>query len=529
MVWRAGPRVFPALLLGMALALVVGGAGPGPPAPLEHGPGASDWTECRACHPAMTWSASQHDLACDACHVPFAQESSTTHLAVVTNPSALNHAKAICGPCHQLETESVLISEHATCPDMIGHTRYLWGAQHTPEDVPEGLGLMPRPLERPRSPAMLVDDFLRRQCLRCHVGVRDASSGAVRPEGCAACHPVHGSPQTGASREEACLRCHTGNHVGADYYGWFERDTAPMYQQAVVRGETVLSVQGVAVHALAPDIHAQYGLGCLDCHSGDQVMGLDPTLTPSCEGCHGGYGNRPGDRVQLWARNGRVLEVSPIPANTPSHDQERHGRLRCSSCHGQWFFGDYGLSAMRSDAPDAARKLESSLSFHSSLLPGSLDYLSLESNTGVWVTAWRFRRWENPPLGVDRHGRIAVLRPQHQYLVSYVNRLGQVVLNSVVPERGDGSGPGWAFSPYTPHSTAPVGRSCPECHGNPTAVGQGLVWEEPGDLALLAASPPVAGDGRLLNGEEEERLLNPGIEYARDCSVALRQRLGVEP
>ena len=318
----------------------------------------------------------------------------------------------------------------------------------------------------------------------CHIGAAGvAAPGLHRGRGCAACHVEYagdglyaggdaamdrdrpGRPaRHGLGRpqgDEVCLRCHHGNHVGGDLHGLYDRDDAPMFQQALSWGRGMPRPYGAAVHVLARDVHAERGMGCLDCHSGGQVMGLDPDDRPSCAGCHGGTMNM----------------------DTPSHAPDRHGRVACFACHAQWTYGDYGLSVLRRD------------------------------DDGTWCLSWRFRRWEGLALGVDRAGRIAPMRPRHQYLVSYVDRLGRAVLDSVRPRRGDGSGPGWAFAPYAPHTTGRVGRPCQECHGNPEAAGLAPAWALPPDMSLLEASPPVPGLGRLLDDTERRRLLNPGEPY----------------
>lgn len=122
--------------------------------------------------------------------------------------------------------------------------------------------------------------------------------------------------------------------------------------------------------------------------------------------------------------------------------------------------------------------------------------------------------------------RIVPLRPRHQYLVSYVDRLGRTIMDSVVPVRGDGAGPGWAFAPYAPHTTGAAGRSCQECHGNPEAAGLAPGWALPPDMDLLRASRPVAGRGRLLDASERRRLLEPDEPYRKAFAEYLLELLG---
>jgi len=502
-----------ALLTGMSLA----GA-----APLDAArPGVNmkkpDVANCGACHEDIEPPGTGHEFACVRCHLPPASRNRPRmdHSEILPNPSNLEDAPDICGACHADIVRAVVRSSHAACPDIINRTRYLWGAQACaiPPRYSANAALrpLPQPPERPRTPAMLVDDFLRKRCLSCHLGV----SAPGRYEGCAACHAPYADKNPGGGGEPAiprahvlqrnvsdrqCLSCHHGNHVGGDYDGLFERDLHPMFQQAVSRGREVPAAFGAAYHFLSRDAHAEAGLSCLDCHSGKEIMGLHGETSPSCETCHGGYASRVPDAALpavesakdgfiFHSQDGQTLPLPLLP-ETPSHDPQNHARLRCSACHAQWVFGEYGLSALRRDDGETP---------------------------GQWIVAWRFRRWEYAALGVDEHGRISILRPKYQYLVSYVDRLGRTILDSAMPMRGDGSGPGWAFTPYTPHTTAPVGKRCDECHMNGMAAGRGMdqTMDLPGsrDLDLFKASPPIHPKARLLNILESGRLLNPDSRF----------------
>ena len=62
-------------------------------------------------------------------------------------------------------------------------------------------------------------------------------------------------------------------------------------------------------------------------------------------------------------------------------------------------------------------------------------------------------------------------------------------MDSVTPSRGDGSGPGWAFMPYVPHTVGPVGRSCDSCHLNRVAVGLGIQQVLTDDTMLTVPIP----------------------------------------
>ena len=448
---------------------------------------------CRACHQGIEAMEGTHDLPCLACHQPLAGEASSIvgHPAVAAHPADLDHARASCGACHPDRVEALLGSDHALQTGMRAQTRYLWGAAAMAGSG--GSSARALPVD---SPAGLVDRFLDECCSGCHLGRPGVGLDQYRGAGCAACHVPYapdglyaggdpaltgrgpGSPRfhalTGPVGQDRCLACHhsdsTGERVGADFIGLTPRDSHAMFQGALTRGEPVLRAFGTAQHALSPDVHYQRNMACPDCHSGEQVMGMPGGRPPACRDCH-----------------------RDLAQDVPGHRPELHGRVHCSACHAQWLSTGYDFSVSLVD--------------------------------GQWLLAWAFRRWDVVTLGVDGQGGIRLLRPRNQYLVSMVDATGAVVLDNQVPQRGDGSGPGWAFEPCVPHTNAEAGRPCHECHGQPLAAGLGSQWTPAWDLALLRPWPPATPGARLLNAAEQGRLLDPGRGYAAMQAASLARFL----
>jgi len=532
-----------------------------------------DFGDCLSCHQGIAPAGSGHVFECAKCHLrPQDREKSLAdHGTVVRNPSDTGTAGLFCVECHKQEFEVLETSLHATLNGIINQTRYLWGAQKTASpplySANNALAPLPAPPDFPKGPARLVDDFLRKKCLRCHIGTKGLQvPGLYRASGCAACHVLYnenglyagddpamdktrpGYPArhglTGRIPDSQCLRCHNANHVGADYHGLFERDAHSMFQEAVTGGRKVLRLYGGAYHRLSKDAHAEAGLSCIDCHTKEDVMGngsmygfaLEASAT-TCQSCHGGFGKTPNLDLAAIERtpdgyvfNSKDGQARPLPTpqgRTPGHDKALHGRVRCGACHARWSFQDYGLSALRLDRgdltqwdflagfdPEFAAEIAKSREVERVALL-SLDPLLKDTTPGVWVLGRRFRRWEPMPLGLDHQGRFALLRPKYQYLVSYVNVMGQSVLDGVSPIRGDGLGKGWAFSPYVPHTIAGPGRTCRACHGNRVAAGLGLAAESTPDLELMVPSAPAISSMRLLNKKEREQLMNPSKEFKR--------------
>jgi hypothetical protein len=467
---------------------------------------------------------------------------------------------------------------------VINQTRYLWGAQDRAAPAVYGLsGALdplpaPQPEIHPETPAMLVDDFLRRRCLRCHIHTKGPKGdGLYRATGCAACHvyyadegryegadPAIDRSRTGYPVRHAfttripngqCLHCHNNNHVGADYEGLFEHDYSDDYRSPLVNGRHRPMVYGLDHHRLTRDIHAENGLWCIDCHTQRDVMGNGRVYScqmevpkRSCSDCHGGFGGTPPDIAHDMIQkdsagllfvskdHGKEHRLPRFRPDSTGHRIEAHARVRCSACHAQWSFQDYGMSVMREDRihdykwrdlsvqgdPYLQEKLKAYAESMATAYPVSVDRLSGQEREGIWSAGWRFRRWEPMPLGVDQAGRVAILRPLYQYLVSHVDRWGNVLLDSVAPERGDGSGRGWAFMPYVPHTTAPFGRACTACHMNPVAAGLGIQDELTMDTALTIPSPPAIRTMRLLNSQEQQRLIRPTREWHKERLKASR-------
>jgi hypothetical protein len=351
--------------------------------------------------------------------------------------------------------------------------------------------------------------------------------------------------------------------VGADYEGLFEHDYSSTYRSPVVDGKSVPMIYGMDYHHLARDIHAEKGLWCIDCHRKQDIMGNGTLYSyqmevpkRACEDCHGGFDRTSPDLsiaaiktlpaidkegeseketfLFISEHEGRKHRLPLFRQHSNGHNIEAHKRVRCSACHAQWSYQDYGLSVIREDLIEGYKwyrltvqgdpYLESILEEHlakpEKTYPVSKDWISGVSKPGVWSAGWRFRRWEFMPLGVDHENRYAILRPLYQYLITYVDRLGNSFMDSVIPTRGDGES-GWASMPYVPHTTSPIGRSCDGCHQNRVAAGLGIGLKPTIDTSLTIPSPPAVSTMRLLNSVEKEKLMEPSHRYRKERLRAL--------
>jgi hypothetical protein len=500
-----------------------------------------------------------HSFACARCHLHPKDRGRRLedHSVVVRNPADPETVSIFCLPCHERDIESLKTSLHSTMAGIINQTRYLWGAQKSAYPYTYGLS---GPLQRlpegilngGSSPSELVDDFLRRRCLRCHIHTRGpGGKGLYRSTGCAACHVLYDDDGLYKGGDKAiprdktgfpalhgltkripvsqCLRCHNGNRVGADYVGLFERDHHSNYR---LEGEEL--IYGLDYHNLSRDVHFERGLWCTDCHGALDVMAGKERKT--CEHCHGSWDAK-GEALpgEIDSGSGKRHAIPAFSIQKQSHGIDSHRNVRCSACHAQWSLQDYGMSVIREDLLDAykwrqlvtqgdpshTRILQDNRDNPLMIRPFSEDYVSGEKRPGLWSYGWRFRRWEPMPLGKDRKDRYSVIRPRYQYLISFVDAEGRILLDGVISQRGDSSGIGWAFMPYSPHTLAPFGRQCDSCHMNRTSAGLGIYDGDGFDSSLTIPVPPVAQAGRLLNDREQKRLMEPSEHFHRERAKAL--------
>ncbi|MEW6532847.1 MAG: hypothetical protein AB1473_18600 [Thermodesulfobacteriota bacterium] len=468
-----------------------------------------------------------HALPCMQCHRgnPQADDQDKAHEGLIKDPGALGTVDRTCGKCHPEEARRVKRSSMALAPRMINHTRFAFGGQKSPAPrhstvALESLAQVPHPFDS----SNLGDDLLRRSCLRCHIHTKGSTRwGEHRGLGCSACHSPFPNSEDGKPRPHAivrstgmtaCLKCHNSNHVGAAYVGLFEKDLDRGFRTPFVDGKQPPRMYGAEHHRLAADIHFRAGMTCMDCHTLDEIHGTGdlpaspyPAVTVTCEGCHV-RGDHPavmkeqdGTFVLIRGADRRIplWKADSVPHSVQAH----RDRLRCSACHALWSFQDYGLHLMleeRADywkwATNAAQNdpqvqqiLEQNVGtfvdpippqtgskpakpMEEWTLPRTTDWLSGESRSGAWFRGYTTRRWERPPLGMDHKGKIAVMRPMYQYVVSHVDAQDNLLLDRDIPTMGSGKR-ALVWNPYTPHNTAKIGRQCHECHGDPKAVGLG--------------------------------------------------------
>jgi len=353
-----------------------------------------------------------------------------------------------CIQCHKKETIKCQNSNHYTLKNAINITRNAWGIK----DSNVTLQSLPYSKFDIKKPADLVDDFLRRKCLKCHLGVKNSGEkGMKREKSCLACHSKHnnkGKCQPKKIPMKKCLTCHNKEFVGTDYMGLFPKDYHHSFRAPLKKdGSYPTQKYGIDYHNLNQDIHYKLGMSCVDCHNNKNGKNWEKSVT--CKECHKGL--------------------------SKNNHKEYHSNISCSACHSSWSMSSYELSVFRDDTGDykkwknlvlqedgyLTKFLTKALKSKKKIKPVMPDWIDMKLKKGIWYSGWRYRRWEDLVLGTDEKGIIKILRPMFQYRVSYRDENGTMILDDVATSDGV---PLEAWTLYSPHTITKKSKSCERCH-----------------------------------------------------------------
>ncbi len=428
---------------------------------------------CSTCHPEVRHDLN-HDFPCSDCHKGDEQgrDAEAAHAGLVAKPSHPDFMTETCGSCHPDKVEDCRTSLHFTLRNKVNLVREHFGARDELTSLTDI-----SPSIQPATPLELVDDMLRRRCLRCHVFYPgDTYASTQRGTGCAACHMSFSNGKLLSHKMAAipddlqCLGCHYANFVGSDYYGRYEHDLTNEYRTPFTTSEEYFRPYGVEYHELAPDIHRQRGLSCVDCHSGHQ----DHDFAVTCRTCHtaspGSDGNNLPENVRV--EDGAVILTALLTGSKHTVPQMRHpahehygDRVSCQVCHAQWSYNDTTTHLVRSDTDDyepwesvmvQSSSTVENLLYHNlhgegdELPPAMPDTVTGRVFPGVWYKGFTERRWERMLIRTDQDNRIKVFRPVLDLRLSYVDSEDTVVFDNV-------QGTGRVLLPYTPHTTGKAG------------------------------------------------------------------------
>ncbi|MCW5204060.1 hypothetical protein VU12_14120 [Desulfobulbus sp. US4] len=442
---------------------------------------------CQACHSKIQ-TDSAHDLACTDCHQGNNEtnDKESAHEGMIAQAASPEHMEATCGKCHAEQLKRCGQSSHFTMSNAVNLVRghFDLSPLNNLTEIPEGEG-------PPQTKEELVNDLLRRQCLRCHVYSKGDNYPYVRHgSGCAACHLQYTDGKLTSSGEgkpnhafirpgkRQCLSCHYGNHVGSDFDGSYEQDHDWSYSTPFATRAPVLRPYGMELHNLVPDIHQQRGMTCLDCHSGAELSGKKPSV--QCVDCHAlGVSGDASDDVSPSLANLRA-DGKKLLLKIQGDEQERlvprlehpaHAKYKdsvtCQVCHAQWTYNDQATHLLLSYSDDAdpwerlaaqsssevERFVEHNMySEEDSLTPSLPDQVTGQRKAGIWYTGFTKRRWEDILIRKDTDGLIKVFRPILDLRLSAVDEDGEILADF-----DNLTGKDEGLLPYTPHTTGPAG------------------------------------------------------------------------
>ena len=433
--------------------------------------------ECLSCHHVELDLA--HRLDCLTCHLPTDAPTGypDEHEAVIAAPAHPDNATQACGSCHAEELEMVAANDHYVLTGHIMLVAEAFGVALEPGKEP--LVSQLSSYVNPETVQQLAQDLLVRRCLRCHVYSRGDDFAAVaHGTGCAACHlPFSGavlnSHQFSAPADDGrCLSCHYGNHVGYDYQGRYEHDLNEEYRTPYLADNTDQRPYGVEYHSLAPDVHQQAGMVCIDCHGQGNVMGTK--AHPDCLECHLFDPGTKAPESKVQNEENQVVFVSSATGEKHLIPQLQHpahtsygNRFSCQSCHAQWTYNDAPTHLLRIDheefddfyklsldgSSEVLRILSSQILDDGDLLePFMSNKFSGEELPGIWFRGFGERRWEQVLLDETEDGSVTTVRPIVDLRLSWIDYDEVSRFDNIEPLDGIKRS-----RPYAPHTIGPAG------------------------------------------------------------------------
>ncbi len=451
---------------------------------------------CLLCHdsiPSPDKNHSKEALGCSSCHLgnPYATREQDAHRGMVRNPANLPYVTITCGKCHLDQVKRVRHSIMATNSGLINTLRYQWNELPEPEDTIDIYNLHSLPI----TPAV---SHYRKFCATCHVWKRlHDLKGEIgtRGGGCVDCHLIKKDGHYGITTRipsKNCTRCHNRSaRIGLSYFGIYESEGyGTPYKNGIPRDDTLSS--GRFYRHLIPDIHSEYGLDCIDCHTSTGLMGngreyphVEDQVDISCEDCHNPIfvmvssdsdsavilarlnqkiSVKIGDSIAVTRRrrtrlynvkkeNGRVFLFRKlhgdsilvrILSNSSYHILKGHENLSCQACHSAWIPQCYGChDVYRKDLRQ-------------------LDKLTYRKTKGRWLEKRSYLRYEHPLLVHSPNGKIYPAAPGCQVYLTILEK------NQV-----DSTAHHFAIAFFDPHTTRKATRTCEDCHLNPKTLGLG--------------------------------------------------------
>ena len=507
---------------------------------------------CLSCHDGIEQISDVPEMAeltCVDCHKGDGKATSAEegHKGMWANPADFRVIEETCGGCHEEHVVNGKKSLHATMAGQISGTRYDWNAQDTRnaiyasyavEDkdgsVPKDKGALESlkqiPKYDPSQPMSYInspgDDYLRDQCLRCHLwSSGHERDGDYRGSGCIACHMVYSDDGTYEGKDKSipkdqkdrprlhvitsripsyqCIHCHNrGGRTGVSYIGTMESDGygSPWSTEPGKKGGKKL--HGKYYNHLTADVHYQKGMECIDCHTSQDLHGDGNIYSKKwqaveieCEDCHGtidsysnlksSWGNplanlkKDTSKIILISKmDGKervvpqtkdaIINGSPL-AQASMGIASHMNKMECYACHAKWAPQCYGCHTQQ----DLGKKSNGWIATQE---PEDISTAGLKKNRGSSTYKWSetrsYLRWETPILGINSEGKVSPFMPGCQAIFTQIGADGSALYDKKIFTTYDGLS-GLAQNPVQPHTVTKEARTCEDCHASRKAVGLG--------------------------------------------------------
>jgi hypothetical protein len=491
--------------------------------------------QCLSCHRGIEHTSPSHS-GCVSCHGgnPKATTKNEAHRGIygLSNRSYPGRWEQGCGTCHRSQLERMQSSQMYTASGMIDQAQATWegerpgiryGSQQASLYDLEGKPIQQRDVAELDH---LSGELYRKFCARCHVArQQDPIYGSGNPAGCAACHFPYGkqgkyrggdSVMLGRSPHgdshamhtlpslQSCSQCHhRSGRTALSYQGLMDGNNGLVPTRDGKPGPVAGSDFRNYTH-IAPDVHHQAGMDCIDCHTSREIMGegyaaanMHGQLEVRCEDCHGSSARppvyrtivrenedpvresrsyplqmRPGMQMILTSKgrpfsnvfhvdgnvlvqvkqSGKLLR-SKVITGTAEHAVVGHGRMSCTSCHSRTVVQCYGCHTQYDKQ-----------NFQ-------IDFIKGQPTRGEFTETEDYRTLYPFPLALNSKGTISPVTPGCQTFVTVVEEDGTFSREGEIARyKGKRQ---LRFAPFYGHNTGSRAVGCSECHANPTFLGFG--------------------------------------------------------
>jgi hypothetical protein len=491
------------------------------------------------CHAGIEDTSENHKLACTECHEgnPNTKDKDAAHKDMLggRNPSDPSVWDKGCGKCHQYQHDRVNTTLMYTNAGMIKNAQQAWDdykGQHYSTAGSKGVDAEGNPVEFPSVSELeeLSGELYRKFCSTCHVGF-DKLIGyrSHHSSGCSACHFSHsvdgayaGGDKTIQGKkpypekhiinplpeDDVCLTCHNrSGRIALSYRGEYDGNNSLVPTNGGIPGPELMD--GIrSIRHMQADIHKEYGMDCIDCHTSRDMMGdgylyenMFQQLEVTCEDCHGTENELPktakitkesdsplresrhyavkanfgdemvltskgrmysnvkkeGDKFVLYTkRNGKRLEIKTV-TDTADHMVYGHERMECYTCHSKTVVQCYGCHTTY----DKSQTM--------------MDWVKMEETKGLFSEKEDFRSFFPFPMGINQKGKIAPVTPGCQTFLTVLDENENVVLKEHIFNYKGGKK--FKFAPFFGHNTGKKAITCRKCHADLmfAGFGQGLV------------------------------------------------------